>query len=125
MDEIKQWNNLQDNNLSIGQEIVIKRRNTVTASTANPTPTTSGTTPMTTQSGKGIHIVGPKETLYSLARQYSITVDQLREWNNLESNELRIGQSLYVEKPGATGTVAAVTTVVTPTQEPVRNNRPG
>lgn len=119
MDEIKQWNNLQDNNLSIGQEILIKRRNTVTPTGATPVATTPAP-----QGGKGVHIVEPKETLYSLARQYNLTVDQLREWNDLESNELRIGQSLYVEKPGASGTTPVTTVVVTPSQEPVKSNVP-
>lgn len=119
MDEIKQWNNLQDNDLSIGQEIVIRRRNTAGASTAvavNESPTT--------QTTKGVHIVGPKETLYSLARQYNITVDQLREWNKLEGNDLRIGQSLYVAKPGSEAATAVVTPVIVATQEPVRTGTP-
>jgi LysM repeat protein len=126
MDEIKQWNNLQDNNLSIGQEIVIKRRNTATASTAG-SPTTGSSSTATTPTGKGVHIVGPKETLYSLARQYNLTVDQLREWNSLENNELRIGQALHVEKPAGQVTVsgtspATTTAVVTTAQETVKNN---
>jgi LysM repeat protein len=110
MDEIRQWNNLQDNNLSIGQEILIKRRNTASASTAVPASTTS-------QSAKGVHIVGPKETLYSLARQYNLTVDQIREWNKLESNELRIGQSLYISNPSQSGNPGV-------SQEPVKTNIP-
>jgi LysM repeat protein len=112
VDEIKQWNNLPDNNLSIGQEILIKRRNTATASTAVPNTSSAQ------QNTKGIHVVGAKETLYSLARQYNLTVDQIREWNKLESNELRIGQSLIVANP-STQTAVVATTVVA--QEPVKN----
>lgn len=45
-----------------------------------------------------IHVVGPKEGLYGIARTYSVTVQQLREWNKLESDNLKIGQQIIVSK---------------------------
>lgn len=45
-----------------------------------------------------IHLVAPKEGLYGIARTYNVTVQQLKEWNNLESNDLKIGQELIVSK---------------------------
>jgi len=45
-----------------------------------------------------IHLVGPKEGLYSIARTYNVTVQQLREWNKLESDNLKIGQEIIVSK---------------------------
>ena len=44
------------------------------------------------------HKVEPKEGLYAIARKYQVTVQQLREWNKLESDELKIGQELIVGK---------------------------
>lgn len=44
------------------------------------------------------HMVEPKEGLYAIARKYNVTVQQLKEWNNLESNDLRIGQQIIVSK---------------------------
>ena len=43
-----------------------------------------------------MHAVLPKEGLYFIARKYNISVKQLREWNNLNSDELKIGQQLIV-----------------------------
>ncbi|MEQ8241524.1 MAG: LysM peptidoglycan-binding domain-containing protein [Cyclobacteriaceae bacterium] len=43
-----------------------------------------------------IHVVKPKETLYSISRIYSVTLDDLRTWNNLESDGLDIGQIIKV-----------------------------
>jgi LysM repeat protein len=89
-DEIKQWNNLTDNNLTVGQEIVVKKSGTKTASqSANANKTNSS-------NKGGLHTVAEKETMFSIARQYGITVDQLKQWNNLTSNELKIGQVLVV-----------------------------
>lgn len=44
------------------------------------------------------HLVVPREGLYAIARTYHVTVLQLKEWNNLESNDLKIGQEIIVSK---------------------------
>lgn len=90
VDEIKTWNNLKDNALSLGQELIIKKKSAaLTNNTTLPAP----------QSIKGAHTVAAKETLYSIARQYNITVQQLREWNSLTADEVKIGQTLFVTQP--------------------------
>jgi LysM repeat protein len=45
-----------------------------------------------------LHIVRDKETLYSIAKKYSITVEQLRDWNKLAGSELKTGQELVIFK---------------------------
>lgn len=45
------------------------------------------------------HKVIAKENLFTIAKKYSIKTWQLREWNNLKSDALRINQVLVVEKP--------------------------
>jgi LysM repeat protein len=45
-----------------------------------------------------VHLVGPKEGLYTIARTYNVTVQQLKEWNNLDSDNLKIGQEIIVSK---------------------------
>ena len=50
------------------------------------------------------HVVQPNQTLYSIARLYNVSVDQLRSWNNLETAAIRVGQSLVVkpaDQPGS------------------------
>lgn len=48
------------------------------------------------ESNKGLHTVAAKEGLYSIAKKYNITVEQIRQWNNLTSDSLRIGQQLKI-----------------------------
>lgn len=43
------------------------------------------------------HIVAKGDTLYSLSRKYKISVDELKSLNGLESNDLFIGQALFVK----------------------------
>jgi len=45
-----------------------------------------------------IYQVQPKEGLYAVAKKHSVTVQQLKEWNNLTSDDLKIGQELIVGK---------------------------
>ena len=42
------------------------------------------------------HIVQPKEGLYAISKKYGTSVQQLKDWNSLTSDELKIGQELIV-----------------------------
>ena len=48
-----------------------------------------------------MHKVASGETLFSLAEQYKVAVEDLRKWNGLSNYQLRLGQELYVENPDA------------------------
>jgi LysM repeat protein len=51
-----------------------------------------------------LHKVTPKETLYSIAKLYNVTVDDLKVWNNLKDGGISTDQELIVRKKGATAT---------------------
>ncbi len=80
VDEIKRKNNLVSNNLSLGQQLLI--------SGAEISPVLP--------EEKNIHIVQSGDSLYSIARKYNVTVDYLKNLNNLTSNTLSIGQQLLI-----------------------------
>lgn len=42
--------------------------------------------------------VQPKETLYGIARMFNTSVQQLKDWNNLTDNNLKVGQQLIVKQ---------------------------
>jgi LysM repeat protein len=92
IEEIKEWNNLKESALSVGQVLSIRKVNTVTST--YPIPPV-----VEYKSQRTVHTVAAKETLYSIARQYGISVPQLKEWNALTSEELKIGQNLFVAQP--------------------------
>lgn len=87
VDEIKAWNNLKDYSLSTGQEILIKKASSLPV---KPTEQKSMT---------GTHTVAAGETLYSISKLYSITIDQLKSWNGVQGTELKLGQLLVVTQP--------------------------
>jgi LysM repeat protein len=49
--------------------------------------------------GMTAHEVMSKETLFSLSRLYSVSIEEITSWNNLVSNKLNIGQVLYIKIP--------------------------
>ena len=58
------------------------------------------------QEVEGIHIVKPGDTLYSIAKKYNTTVDEIKKLNDLTSNALTVGSRLIIptetinEEPG-------------------------
>ncbi len=45
------------------------------------------------------HTVQPGETLFSIARDFNLTVGDLRRWNDLDSDNLAAGQTLRISPP--------------------------
>lgn len=45
-----------------------------------------------------VHTVGAKETLYAISKKYGVTVDEIMNWNGLESASLKQGQQLRINK---------------------------
>lgn len=93
VDELKFWNNLKDNGLALGQELVVRKP-------AAAVPAVQKTTvPAEIKQTKTAHVVEAGETLFSISKKYNIPLQQLREWNSLAGNELKVGQSLFLVQP--------------------------
>ena len=83
VDEIKRLNNLTSNTLSIGQQLLINQNN----SDNN-----------TNNQNTIYYQVIAGDTLYSIARRFNTTVDEIKRLNNLTSNTLSIGQQLLINQ---------------------------
>ena len=49
-------------------------------------------------SASNLHKVQPKEGLYSISKKYGVSIEQIKQWNNLQSDNLQIGQQLIISK---------------------------
>jgi LysM repeat protein len=114
VDELKEWNNLKDNSLALGQELIIRKPAAVATRPAE--------VPREMKEVKTAHVVEPGETLFSISKKYSVSVQQLRDWNNLTGNELKVGQSLYLTQPmyQTAPATAATPMVTTPAVVPAK-----
>ncbi len=90
IEDIKVQNNLSSNSLSLGQQLVIMKKTQ---------PYQDPVKQVQIQSVKGTHTVAAKETLFSISKQYGITVQQLKEWNGIAGYELKIDQVLLITQP--------------------------
>ncbi len=81
VNELKSINNLTSNNLSIGQKLLI-----------------GGTGEIVADSDYDTYVVKSGDNLYSIAKNYNTNVDNLKNINNLSTNNLSIGQKLLVPK---------------------------
>jgi succinoglycan biosynthesis transport protein ExoP len=48
--------------------------------------------------GNQEHVVKDKETLYSISRQYNVSVDQIRKLNGISNNNVKKGQKLLINQ---------------------------
>lgn len=99
VDDLKSWNTIPAGGISVGQELTIKKKTFDIKQQNSTAPPPLGQTPPTQSSVKGVHTVAAKETLYAISRTYGVSVSQLKEWNNLNGNDLKEGQTLYVVQP--------------------------
>lgn len=73
--ELREWNDLEDDALRIGMDIRVAPPEQQEALT---------------------HTVSPQETLFSISRQYGVTIAEIQQWNNLESINISMGQELII-----------------------------
>lgn len=85
VDELIDYNNLSSTNLSINQQILIPKK----------TETAPGET--------NTYTVKSGDTLYSIARQFNTTINELMTLNNLTTSVLSVGQTLRIPDDSTTG----------------------
>ncbi len=85
--QIRTWNNMQSDKLSAGMVLSI--------GSGDATKSTDIAKSSTRATSK-YHTVKTGENLWSIARQYDITISELKDWNNLTSDKLDIGSKLII-----------------------------
>lgn len=81
VNDIVEFNNLGTTVLQIGQQLLIPTSNNENNENSNQEIT---------------YVVKPGDSLWSIAKKYNITVDNLKSYNNLNNNMLSIGQKLKI-----------------------------
>jgi len=113
VDELKKANPGLSSSISVGQELNLPSKVAGTTTTAKPTTTTTTakptTTTTTTTSKETVeHKVSSGETLYSIARKYNVSVEDIKKANP-GLGSLKVGQTIKIA-----GAEVAQTTVTTP-----------
>ncbi|WP_430604802.1 LysM peptidoglycan-binding domain-containing protein [Enterococcus sp. DIV1224] len=104
MNQLIEWNNIKNNFIYPGQQLIVKGGNSVntntgsTTSAAKPNTPNTSTTTSTSSSGNTMYTVKAGESVWSVANKHHITMDQLIEWNNIKNNFIYPGQQVIVKK---------------------------
>ncbi|MFD1629207.1 glucosaminidase domain-containing protein [Pseudopedobacter beijingensis] len=89
VDELLQMNNITDGTIKLGQRLLIKKSgNTDNYYNGGKVPVYN---PM-------IYTVAPGDTLYSIAKRFNVSVDDLIKLNYLTDNNIKVGQELIIKK---------------------------
>ncbi|WP_240676203.1 LysM peptidoglycan-binding domain-containing protein [Botryobacter ruber] len=116
--QIVEANPAVETTIKIGQIVFIPRNRTAAAAkpaspaskpaavytaaapkTVPATTVASGAAAATSANSSGVtklHVVEPKQTLYSISRMYQVSVEDIIRWNKMTSNQVNIGAELVV-----------------------------
>jgi LysM repeat protein len=128
--DLATFNNIDfDKGLSIGQVIKIPPASKaapmpdVPAQTNTPLPVTKELPKKKTANATSAvyHTVAPKEGLYGISKKYNVTIDEIKKWNNLNSDALTIGMNIIV---GYSEDAAPVAVKPVPQKAPEPQNVP-
>jgi len=98
------WNNFPNSSYPIhpGDKIIIKDPlGTASEVVSPPPPSTPVVTPKEAAKPdtvviERVYVVQKKDTLFKIATSNGMTVDELKRLNNLKSNDLKVGQRIYL-----------------------------
>ena len=118
--EIKKWNKLKSNNVALGKNLKITTNEKVVTTIKKkikketpqkeaiaiietkdkPAKKIDTTTEKTTQKSLvQAYVVEKGDNLYTISKRYNISLSQLKEWNNIENDNVQLGTKLIVSKP--------------------------
>lgn len=97
IDNLKEWNNLSSSSIDAGQTLIVN------ASAAKASKKSSGSSEKKAATTK--HKVRRGETLGAIASRYGVTVNNLKDWNNLSSSRIDVGQTLIVKGSKSTSSL--------------------
>jgi membrane-bound lytic murein transglycosylase D len=85
-EDIKKWNNLDDSNVQMGSKLALaNKQETVKEEELTETKIVE-------------HKVKKGDNLGSIAHKYNVSVAEIKEWNELESNNVVLGSTIVVSK---------------------------
>lgn len=109
------WNNLSSVAVQYDQVIRLSAPPILPAKTSGISPAITTEVPSSSSEAPAkTHLVAAKETLFSISKQYGLTVADLQQLNGLPDNTIKVGQTLVVEKKITSGIPAGYPTKVYP-----------
>ncbi len=91
--QLKEANNLKSHNLQIGQKLVIPNSKVATAKSTNINSQKKSDSSITVSN---TYKVSKGDTISDISNKFEISKEKIKKWNNLDNNNLKIGQNLFL-----------------------------
>lgn len=99
---IKAWNHLKRETIHVGQRLTIYRSGSPMTKVSNTSKSGNSKSSVNKKTSTApkvrTHTVKKGETLSSIAKKYKCTVSDIKKWNGLKSNTVKVGQKLKIKK---------------------------
>jgi membrane-bound lytic murein transglycosylase D len=113
IDELKKFNNINKKSIYPGQELKLTQEIAETASktskTVETTKSEESINKIVTSKKVISHKVKSGESLYSIAKDYDVSIEDLKKLNDIETSKIQPGQKLKISQPSETITKESIT----------------
>ena len=99
--QIKKWNNLKSNDIRVGQRLTIYRGGVAPSSSSSSSSSKTTSSSSTATGNKITYTVKSGDVLGRIATKHGVSLANLKSWNGLTSNTIKVGQKLVIYTNGS------------------------
>lgn len=98
VDDLKQWNNLQDNNIALGSSLIVAKSEVAIESRAVAETFRKKDNLASASKNNTINYYVKKgDSLYSIAKKYpGVSISDIKKWNDISAEDLKPGMKLKI-----------------------------
>jgi membrane-bound lytic murein transglycosylase D len=98
LEDLKLWNNLQDNTISLGSSLIVAKTEVAIADVATPETFKKIDNLASASKNKAVNYYVKKgDSLYSIAKKYpGVSISDIKKWNDLRAEDLKPGMKLKI-----------------------------
>jgi membrane-bound lytic murein transglycosylase D len=98
LDDLKQWNNLQDNTIALGSSLIVAKSEMAVESKTTAETFKKNDNLASASKNNGINYYVKKgDSLYSISKKYpGVTISDIKKWNDLRAEDLKPGMKLKI-----------------------------
>jgi len=94
IDDIKEWNNLTDNNIKVGTSIIVSKKE---VALNEPKPAKKESLVANQRDEVKLYYVKKGDSLFSIAKKYpGVTISDIKKWNGIKNESLKPGMKLKI-----------------------------
>jgi membrane-bound lytic murein transglycosylase D len=97
LDELKEWNEIADNNILVGKKLIISKKEITHDIAVNDKPAKKDLRAEVSKKDQEHYYVRKGDSLFSIAKKYpGVTISDIKKWNGIQGNTLKPGMRLKI-----------------------------